>query len=136
MSSATPPLPPGLLRLRHELSNLRRLPVSSGSAYFVIDADSEQWIVRWAYGIPRPKVDVAQWVDELAVLYTNIRLRHQRNKATDGLRCSFTSPSKPTTMAYLVSAQLCSGFGILGECTAPCTDGPVAKSVAWSSHND
>ena len=73
--------------------------------------------MRWAYGIPRPKVDVAQWVDELAVLYTNIRLRQQRNKTTDGPRSSFASPSKPTTMAYLVSAQNCSGFGILGECT-------------------
>ena len=30
------------------------------------------------------KVDVAQWVDELAFLYTNIRLRHQRNKTTVG----------------------------------------------------
>ena len=30
------------------------------------------------------KVDVAQRVDELAFLYTNIRLRHQRNKTTVG----------------------------------------------------
>ena len=29
---------------------------------------------------PSNKVDVAQWVDELAVPYTNTRLRHQRNK--------------------------------------------------------
>jgi len=30
------------------------------------------------------KVDVAQRVDELLFLYTNIRLRHQRNKTTVG----------------------------------------------------
>jgi hypothetical protein len=30
------------------------------------------------------KVDVAQRVDELLFLYTNIRLRHQRNKTTEG----------------------------------------------------
>jgi hypothetical protein len=36
------------------------------------------------YGITVQKVDVAQWVDGLAVLYTNIRLRHQRNKTTVG----------------------------------------------------
>ena len=29
-----------------------------------------RWIVRWTYGITVQKVDVAQWVDELAVLYT------------------------------------------------------------------
>jgi hypothetical protein len=39
-------------------------------------SDSEV-IVRWTYGITVQKVDVAQWVDELAVLYTNIRLRHR-----------------------------------------------------------
>jgi hypothetical protein len=32
------------------------------------------------------KVDVAQWVDELLFLYTNIRLRHQRNKVPSYLR--------------------------------------------------
>jgi hypothetical protein len=42
--------------------------------------------VRQIYGITvqKVKVDVAQWVDELAVLYTNIRLRHQRNRTTVG----------------------------------------------------
>jgi hypothetical protein len=29
-----------------------------------------RWIVRWTYGITVQKVDVAQWVDELAILYT------------------------------------------------------------------
>ena len=41
--------------------------------------------MRQIYGITVQKVDVAQWVDELlAVLYTNIRLRHQRNRTTVG----------------------------------------------------
>jgi hypothetical protein len=40
--------------------------------------------VRQIYGITVQKVDVAEWVDELAVLYTNIRLRHQRNRTTVG----------------------------------------------------
>jgi hypothetical protein len=42
------------------------------------------WIVRWTYGITVQEVDVAQWVDELAVLYTNIRLSHRRNTTTVG----------------------------------------------------
>ena len=41
-------------------------------------------MVRQIYGITVQKVDVAQWVDELAVRYTNIRLRHQRNRTTVG----------------------------------------------------
>ena len=40
--------------------------------------------MRQIYGITVQKVDVAQWVDELAFLYTNIRLRHQRNRTTVG----------------------------------------------------
>jgi hypothetical protein len=35
-------------------------------------------------GITVPKVDVAQWVDDIAFLYMDIRLRHQRNKTTVG----------------------------------------------------
>jgi hypothetical protein len=44
-------------------------------------------------GMHLEKVDVAQWVDRLAVLYSNIRLRHQRNKTTVA-GSSFTSPNK------------------------------------------
>jgi hypothetical protein len=40
------------------------------------------------------EVDVAQWVDELTVLYTKIRLRHQRNKTASRPHGSFTSPEK------------------------------------------
>ena len=50
-------------------------------------------MVRQIYGITVQKVDVAQWVDRLAVLYPNIRLRHQRNKTTVA-GSSFTSPNK------------------------------------------
>jgi len=35
-------------------------------------------------GITVRKVDVAQWVDDVAFLYMDIRLRHQRNKTTVG----------------------------------------------------
>jgi hypothetical protein len=76
VSSTTPPLPRGLRRLRQELSHLRSLPVSSGSAYFVIDADSGSYCALdlWHH---RPKSRCgAVRGDELAVLCTNIRLRH------------------------------------------------------------
>jgi len=50
------------------------------------------------------KVDVAQRVDELAFLYTNIRLRHQRNK---------------TTVGRLVPSYLLTDYsgGLLGDCS-------------------
>jgi hypothetical protein len=44
-------------------------------------------------------------------LYTNIRLRHQRNKTTVG-RIVLHICRETTAVAYLVAAQNCSGFGI------------------------
>jgi hypothetical protein len=43
-------------------------------------------------GIAVRKVDVAQWVDDVAFLYMDIRLRHQRNKTTVGRIVPFISP--------------------------------------------
>jgi hypothetical protein len=50
------------------------------------------------------KVDVAQRVDELLFLYTNIRLRHQRNK---------------TTVGRIVPSCLLRNYngGLLGDCS-------------------
>jgi hypothetical protein len=50
------------------------------------------------------KVDVAQRVDELAILYTNIRLRHQRNQNDRGR----------IVPSYLLTDY--SG-GLLGDCS-------------------
>jgi hypothetical protein len=62
------------------------------------------WIVRWTYGITVQKVDVAQWVDELAVLNTNIRLRQRRST---------------TTVGRIVPSYLLTDYngGILGNCS-------------------
>ena len=40
-----------------------------------------RWIVRWTYGIAVQKVDVAQWVDELAVLYTATPQEEHKDRA-------------------------------------------------------
>jgi hypothetical protein len=50
------------------------------------------------------KVDVAQRVDELLFLYTNIRLRHQRNK---------------TTVGRMVPSHLRTDYngGLIGDCS-------------------
>ncbi|MFZ0940649.1 MAG: hypothetical protein WAN63_14535 [Candidatus Sulfotelmatobacter sp.] len=56
------------------------------------------------------KVDVAQRVDELLFLYTNIRLRHQRNKTTAGRIVPSHLPTDYNG-SLLVTAQNCSGFG-------------------------
>jgi hypothetical protein len=49
----------------------------------------------WRNGNQRcPIVNVAQRVDELLFLYTNIRLRHQRNKTTVGSHSSFISAKR------------------------------------------
>jgi hypothetical protein len=60
---------------------------------------------------PVQKVDVAQRVDELLFLYTNIRLRHQRNKTTVGRIVPSHLPTDYNG-GLLVTAQNCSGFGI------------------------
>ena len=36
------------------------------------------------------KLDVAQWGNELAILYTNIRLRHQRNRVPSHLLTDYS----------------------------------------------
>src|SRR5713101_7880274 len=51
-----------------------------------------RWIVRWTYGITVQKVDVAQCVDELAVLYT---ATHGRNTTTVRCIVSFRARSRP-----------------------------------------
>ena len=50
---------------------IRIVPISASNAAFL-----SVMAVR--------KVDVAQWVDDVAFLYMDIRLRHQRNKTTVG----------------------------------------------------
>jgi len=64
-------------------------------------------------GNPVQKVDVAQRVDGLLFLYTNIRLRHQRNRTTVGRIVPSHLPTGYNG-GLLVTAQNCSGFGILG----------------------
>ena len=56
--------------------------------------------------------DVAQRVDELAFLYTNIRLRQPEEQNDRGPHSSFISAKEIKTVASLVTAQNCSGFGI------------------------
>ena len=58
------------------------------------------------------KKDVAQRVDELAFPYRNIRLRHQRNKHDRGPHKFLRIRQDIRLVAYLVTAQNCSGFGI------------------------
>jgi hypothetical protein len=57
------------------------------------------------------KVDVAQRVDELLFLYTNVRLRHQRNTTAVGRMVPSYLPTDYSG-ALLVTAQNCSGFGM------------------------
>jgi hypothetical protein len=58
---------------RRRVAN-RRVPISASNAAFL----------SVMAGITVQKVDVAQWVDDIAFLYMDIRLRHQRNKTTVG----------------------------------------------------
>jgi len=54
---------------------------------------------------PFEHLDVAQQVDELLFLHTNIRLRHQRNKVPLHLLGDYN-------VGLFVTAHNCSGFGI------------------------
>jgi hypothetical protein len=55
---------------------IRIVPISASNAAFL----------SVMAGITVRKIDVAQWVDDIAFLYMDIRLRHQRNKTTVGRR--------------------------------------------------
>jgi hypothetical protein len=64
----------------------------------------------------REKVDVAQRVDELLFLYTNIRLRHQRNK---------------TTVGRIVPSHLLRNYtgGLLGDCSKLLRSGNIGVRI-------
>jgi hypothetical protein len=61
---------------------IRIVPISASNAAFL----------SVMAGIAVRKVDVAQWVDDVAFLYMDIRLRHQRNNTTVGRIVPFISP--------------------------------------------
>src|SRR5580692_4423132 len=91
---------------------IRIVPISASNAAFL----------SVMAGITVQKVDVAQWVDDIAFLYMDIRLRHQRNKTTVG--------------RWLLSHLLtCYTGGIPGDCSKLLSFRNIKKAIRRGAAN-